>query len=257
MMCRADSLEKTLMLGKTEGRRRRGRQRTRCLDGISDSMDLSSGKCRELVMNREAWCAADHGVAKRRTRLSDWTLWRRSAPLTGRNLPVDLPDPRIEPGSPAFQADSLPSEPPGSPRNNRKVELNALPQVNGEHAHCTALFTGQKPRRSQKSWNHKLEGKVTGFNFPTFKIKIAFLKNLYLTSGGSLHFVKNANCKETSVHPKAPLIVKTEKELWSCSCASRREHQALLAKYLFLFEKAAFMRVQACQQTKMDWNGWI
>ena len=54
------------------------------------------------------------------------------------NLPVDLPDPRIEPGSPAFQADSLPSEPPGSPGNNRKVELNALPQVNGEQAHCTA-----------------------------------------------------------------------------------------------------------------------
>ena len=70
-MQRADSLEKTLMLGKTEGKRRRGRQRKRCFDGVTDSMDISLRKLREMVMDREDWRAAVHGVAKTQTQMSN------------------------------------------------------------------------------------------------------------------------------------------------------------------------------------------
>ena len=102
LMQRTDSIEETLMLGKTEGRRRRGQQRMRWLDGITDSMDMHLSKLQELVMDREAWCAAVHEVEKNWTWLSDWTELKLSKGFpscsAGKESTCNAGDPGLIPG---------------------------------------------------------------------------------------------------------------------------------------------------------------
>ena len=158
LMQRADSLEKTLMLGKIEGRRRREQQRMRWLDGITESMVMSLSKLWELVMDRVAWCAAVHGVTKSRTQLSDWTEYIYSPPIP--KVRVALPPGRF---CILYGSRRLCSE---VSQEGRKPEVSSTDKMNGYFKKTTAHVL-HVPKVQQHLWPAGADTAVlTSFHAP-------------------------------------------------------------------------------------------